>query len=102
MEGDGTSPRSGRRFVPWPLSENALRSRLDDVLVDTEHFFFFAATRATAACSSEKFSCCDNWLQPSPESPSNGEELRSSANDVRVWFSVGSRSRGRMLLERGS
>src|ERR1700684_3836547 len=30
---DGTSPRSRRRFVPWRPSENALRSRFDDVLV---------------------------------------------------------------------
>ena len=34
--------------------------------------------------------------------PSNGEELRSSADGARVLFSVGSRSRARMSLESAS
>ena len=31
-------------------------------LSETEHFLFFAATRATAACSSAKFPCCRRVL----------------------------------------
>src|ERR1700734_325303 len=37
--------------------KRTLGSPIFDIRVDAEHFFFFAATRATAACSVAKFPC---------------------------------------------